>query len=51
MGGEMKKELSLKSIIFADLLEKKISKCHQRQTYISVLCGILSSDGSTEPAV
>ena len=49
MGGEMGKELSLKSIICTGLLEKH-SQCNQRPTYISVLCGILSSDGSTEPA-
>jgi len=49
MGGEMGKELSLKSIIFTDLLEKH-SQCNQRPTYISARCGILSPDSSTVPA-
>jgi len=49
MGGEMGKELTLKSKIFTDLLEKH-SQCNQRPTYISVLCGILRSNSSTEPA-
>jgi len=49
MGGEMWKELSLKSVIFTELLVKH-SQCNQRPTCISVLCGILSSDSSTEPA-
>lgn len=49
MGSEMEKELSLKNIIFTDLLEKH-SQCNQRPTYISFLCGILSSDSGTGPA-
>jgi hypothetical protein len=49
MDGKMGKELSLKIIIFTDLLGKH-SQYNQRPTYTSVLCGILSSDSGTEPA-
>jgi hypothetical protein len=49
MGGEMGKELSLKGTIFTDLLQKH-SQCNQRLAYVSVLCGILSSDSSTKAA-